>query len=129
MPPGVFVFLCDVDFLPSRGLHADLVTGKHRGELLHMHTNFTAFGHRGALVLPAFERLAHVTSSEPGAVAHGDSNAGRAWAGAACEADAGCEMVQGIAVPRTFETLREMLSEVEIVDVFDRYSVRSERHR
>ena len=113
--------------MPSRRLHANLVTGKHRDELLRIRSDFAAAGRRTALVLPAFERLAHVTSSEPGGAARGDSRAGRAWARGPCRRDKGCEMVGGFAVPRTFATLRRMSADLKVVDVLHRRTVRSQR--
>lgn len=104
VPAGLFVFVCDVDFLPSRNLHADLVSGKHRKTLMGMRADFAASGRRAALVLPALERRKSHRFE--------------------CGDLAGCEVLADLAVPRTFDALRVMYQAGNVVDIFHRTSVR-----
>lgn len=118
VPSGVFVFLNDVDFITTPKLHADLTSGRWAAELQRMREAWTSTGKRMALVLPAFERLKATKQASPG---------GRPAAvpfKGACSAATGCAWLQGMALPRTFDSLRTMMQQ-GAVDVFHRRSVRA----
>jgi len=89
---GAFVFLLDVDFVPSPGLHADLVAGAWAGKLRSMRLAYERWGRREALVVPAFERTrAHYTGH--------------------CAAEADCDWIAGVETPRSVERLRPMVAD------------------
>jgi Glycosyl-transferase for dystroglycan len=111
VPPGLFVFLNDIDFIPTPSVYSELTTGKWRSELQHMREAFYELGKRKTLVLPAFERSSRGAHATP---YPGD-----------CELEDGCRVVQGMAMPRTFERLRTMLQMETVVDVFHRPQVRA----
>jgi hypothetical protein len=111
VPSGVFVFLNDIDFVPTPTLHSELTVGRWKSELQRMRSAFFESQIRETLVLPAFERLGSHGKATP-------------WH-EPCEVSAGCEMVRNIALPRTFDMLRHMLQTVNVVDVFHRPHVRS----
>lgn len=114
VPSGAFVFLNDVDFLPTPTLHADLVQGAWRTELQRMRAAFFDDGARETLVLPAFERLAE---KGPGGMPKATP-----WRGPCREAD-GCAMIDGAALPRSFDMLRTMVQKETVVDIFHRKQV------
>ena len=88
-------------------------------ELQRMRAAFAANGTRVAFVTPAFERLvAHTPSGHPVKDAQGQPVATQ-WNGP-CGEGTGCEVLQGMALPRSFEALRAMLQAGGIVDVFHR---------
>lgn len=109
VPSGVFVFLNDVDFVPTPTLNSELTKGKWQQELKRMRSAYYASETRETLVLPAFERLG----------AHGGATP---WNGG-CEESTGCSLIQGMAMPRTFDMLRTMLQKGKVVDVFHRPQV------
>jgi hypothetical protein len=114
---GLFVFLNDIDFLPTPHLYSDLVAGRWTPELIRMsNMSFKSLGKRQALVLPAFERLSIPT-------ADGGAPDPVPWDGP-CEQSRGCSTLQGMKLPRNFEMLRTMLQEEDVVDVFHRTQVR-----
>lgn len=112
VPSGVFAFLIDVDFVPTPTLHADLTEGKWKTTLQQMYSAYFESQTREALVLPAFERL---TKQGGGTTP---------WPHA-CEEKHGCKLIHGMALPRTFESLRAVLQKEKVVDIFDRQHVRS----
>ena len=114
------MFLNDVDLIPTPTLHAELTTGKFREEMLRMRSAYFDSGDREVLVLPAFERHAN---KKPGP----DEKAkpqDPLWPGP-CRKAEGCRNINGVAVPRSFDTLRDMLKKGNVVDVFYRKQVRS----
>jgi hypothetical protein len=111
VPSGVFVFLNDIDFVPTPTLHSELTVGKWKSELQRMRSAYFESQTRETLVLPAFERLGSHGKATP-------------W-NEPCEAAEGCEMFQDMALPRTFDMLRKMLHRSKVVDVFHRAQVRS----
>jgi len=115
VPSGAFVFLNDIDFLPTPDLHQQLVAGKWKAELHRMQSAFLEDGKRDALVLPAFERLA-------AKAAKGQAPKATPWTGPCKKLD-GCETVDGMALPRSFNMLRKMLQRETIVDIFHRKQV------
>lgn len=122
VPSGVFVFLNDVDLIPTPTLHAELTTGKFRQEMQRMRTAYFDSGDREVLVLPAFERL---PNKPPGPKEKKNGKRGdAAWPGP-CKKAEGCRNINGVAVPRSFDTLRAMLRKGNVVDVFYRRQARS----
>lgn len=111
VPSGVFVFLNDIDFVPTPTLHSELTEGKLKSELQRMRSAFFKSQTREALVLPAFERLGANGGATP-------------WV-EPCEERSGCKMMQGMALPRSFDMLRIMLQKEKVVDVFHRPQVRA----
>jgi hypothetical protein len=123
VPPGVFVFLNDIDFIPTPSLHSDLVSGKWASELKNMRNAYVRNGTRIALVTPAFERL---SIKDPAGRPIKDAS-GRPVAvpySGECSKATGCDTLQGMALPRTFQSLRAMMQEGQFVDVFHRSIVR-----
>jgi hypothetical protein len=119
VPSGLFIFLNDIDFIPTPDMHRDLVVGKFRADLLQMRAAYAANGTRSALVTPAFERLPQRKPS--GAVSmdeKGQPNA-RVWPGQ-CEEDRGCSKLRGMALPRSFQMLRTMMQHGGVIDIFHR---------
>ena len=82
-----------------------------------MRAAFRERGVRAALVTPAFERLVRRTPEGRVAKDGAGQPLPQPWGGG-CEAGSGCEMLQGMAMPRTFGMLREMLQAVGVVDIF-----------
>lgn len=115
VPSGAFVFLNDIDFLPTPDLHEQLVAGKWKTELQRMQSAFLEDGHRDALVVPAFERLA-------AKAVKGQAPKATPWKEPCRESD-GCKIVDGMALPRSFDMLRKMLQKEIIVDIFHRKQV------
>jgi len=120
VPSGAFVFLNDIDFLPTPHLHEQLTSGRWQHELLRMRSAFFNDHKREALVVPAFERLAAKAGK-------GQPPKAMPWKGP-CRKSDGCEMVDGMALPRTFDMLRTMLQEETVVDIFHRKQVCSRPH-
>lgn len=109
VPSGVFVFLNDIDFIPTPTVHQELTSGRWRTELLRMRTAFFDHGKRETVVLPAFERTARGAKAVP----YEET----------CESEQGCKLIDGMALPRTFDMLRTMLQHETVVDVFHRPQV------
>lgn len=116
VPSGAFVFLNDIDLIPTPDLHHDLTQGKFKGELQRMRSAFYDRGERETLVVPAFERL-------PARISSGKYPRASPWHGP-CEKSEGCEVVNGMALPRSFEMLRRMVQQETVVDIFYRVMVR-----
>lgn len=121
VPSGAFVFLNDIDFLPTPNLHQELVAGKWKTELRRMRSAFLEDGDREALVVPAFERLAAEGKGR-------QSPKATPWK-APCRKSEGCEIVNDMALPRTFDMLRTMLQKETVVDIFHRKQVRASSQR
>lgn len=118
VPQGAFVFLNDADFLPSKRMYEDLTTGLWAPELGRMRDAYNTEGRRITFVAPAFERLA---AAGPGG---GRGRKRPVPFRGECTSATGCEVLQGMALPRTFKSLRSMM-QVAAVDVFHRPQVRA----
>lgn len=125
VPSGLFVFLLDIDFVPTPDMHRDLVVGPHRDTLLRMRAAFKETGRRIALVTPAFERLPQRDAA--GEVVRDAAGAPQPqpWP-LPCRPEHGCEELRpGLAMPRTFNMLRDMFQHGRVLDLFHRTYVRA----
>ena len=111
MPAGAFVFLSDVDFVPTPDLHSDLTAGKWVSELEDMRDSYERREERRVLVVPAFERLEAAPDDRSGSLVVPYK--------APCLKSEGCAVIQGFKVPRSFGMLRTMLQRAA-VGVFHR---------
>ena len=95
VPSHHFVFLNDVDFLPTPTLHSSLTgTGRWAPELARMRAAWHTAGARFTFVVPAFERLVAVAGPNRTVVRDaGGQPLAAPWAGA-CDAQDGCEVLQ-----------------------------------
>jgi hypothetical protein len=128
VPAGLFVFLSDVDFLPTPTLHGDLAAGVWAPQLAAIRAAWAANGTRAALITPAFERLAARNAAGRLVKDAAGVPVAMPWRGP-CGAGTGCEALAGVTLPRTFEALRSMLQAGGVVDVFHRAIVRARRSR
>lgn len=90
---GAFVFLLDVDFIPTPGMYKSFTSGEWVDELKDMRRDFEQNKQRRALVLPAFERIEAAPYT-------GD-----------CHFEAGCDFFNGVSAPRTFPQLMKMTAD------------------
>ena len=118
VPEDRFAYLVDADFVFPASFASSLTSGRSAAQLQALRAAWEQRGQRGAMVIPAFERLHNVSAAHP---------AGCASSVTDIEADSSCWMYGEFDVPLTKAKLRSMVETDQSVAGFFAKRVRDRR--
>ena len=118
VPEDRFAYLVDADFVFPANFASSLTSGRSAAQLQALRAEWAQRGQRGAMVIPAFERLHNISAAHP---------AGCALSVADIEANSSCRLHGEYDVPLTKAKLRSMVETDQSVAGFFAKRVRDRR--